>query len=96
MPAAALRGGGEPADAERIGGQTDQRVDSSFQIGARHREGPAVPAAGPVVPAELTQEGRLRAVRQRRQPADPVGPPDTSEVGVGAGVAALPARDDRA
>ena len=35
-------------------------------------------------------------MRQRRQPADPVGPPDTREIGVGAGVVALPARDDRA
>ena len=70
-------------DAERVGGQTDQRVGARLGIAAGHRQRAAVPAARLVVPTELTQERRLGAVGQRRQPADTVRAPDASEVGVG-------------
>ena len=55
---------------ECVGGQPDQRVGSRLEVGTGERRSPAVPAAGRVVPAELTQKRRMRAVRQRHHRAD--------------------------
>jgi hypothetical protein len=47
---------GEPADAEGVSGQADQRVGSRLEVGSGKRRRPAVPGAGPLVPPELAQE----------------------------------------
>ena len=59
----------EPAHAERVGGQPDQGVGAGLGVVAGQRQRPAVPPAGPVVPAELTQERRAGCCA----PATPAG-----------------------
>ena len=63
------RGRREPAHAQRVGGQSDQRVRAGFGVPGRQRPCPAVLGAGTGVPAELAQKRRMRAVRQRGQRA---------------------------
>ena len=87
-------GGGEAADAQRVGRQPDQRIGAGLGIRAGQGQGAPVPAPRQRVPAELAQKGSLRAVGQRDQPAGRNAAPQHRQVTVGAAIAALPARRD--
>lgn len=59
--------GGQPADPQRVGGQSDQCVGPGLWVGAGTGERAAVPVPRPVVPAELPQQRCLGTVRQGHQ-----------------------------
>ena len=82
-PPQRVRRGGEPADAERIGGQTDQGVGLRFPVGAGQPRGPGRPSRAPsrasradagTTPCVLCASDAKRPTR--------VGTPQQREVGV--------------
>jgi hypothetical protein len=82
------------ARAQRVGRQPDEGVGNRLGVGAGQRQRAPVPTPRQGVPAELAQEGTVRAVGQRDQPSSRSAAPQHRKVAIGAAVAALsPGRD---
>ncbi len=59
----------EPADAQGVGGQADERVGAAFGVPTREGQGLTIQRTRPIMPAELAVKGRSGAEPQRSRSA---------------------------
>ena len=83
------RRGRQPSHPQRIGGKPRQCVDAGLRIAATRGPGSAVKIVRTPMPAELTDEGCLRAERQRAPPAGVFGTHQLRQIGPRHRVSAL-------